>query len=269
MNNLYGCLPPVKDVRDYRLKKAAGATKLPSVFTLSILPRVKDQGSVRSCVAHASSSILEYHAIHEGKEAKLSTAFIYGIQKDLCGRTESGMYLRDACKIVNTYGDMYEEDCEGNVEVPSAHKLAEDSLADIDKLTKASEFKIASYFKLKNNNDIKRAIMNYGPVLASVKWYDTFHLDSNDRLVGEQSGDYGYHAIMLYGWCPEGFVAQNSWGKNWGSGGSFVIPNEIAIREAWQWIDAEDGQIVKPVRNTFMDFVYKIVNYIINLFNKD
>lgn len=267
MHTDYGCLPPTTDVRDYKIVPASSASPLPEIYKCQHLPRVKNQGSVSSCVAHVSSSILEYHAEREGNPAKLSTAFIYGIQKKHCGHERGGMYLRDACKIVKDFGDMYEEDCAGNVEVPAAHSIAETAIEDVAKLERAKQFKINSYVKLTKVNDIKRAIMNYGPVLASVRWYDTFKCNKDDVLCGEQSGDYGYHAIMLCGWCDEGFIAQNSWGKGFGNGGRFILPYSIPVREAWQWIDEESAEIVKPVRGAFVDIVYKVVNFILNLFN--
>lgn len=266
MSNKYGCLPPIVDVRDYRFEKPAGIVSIPQVFNLTKLPRVKNQGQVSSCVAHATSSILEYYAALEGTPAKLSTNFIYGIKKSHCGHDGTGMYLRDACKIVKNFGDMLEEDCKGNYEIPGVYALAEDCVKEEKKVNKALEYKIDSYVKLSKTKDIKMAIMNCGPVLASVKWFDTFKLDNNDVLRGEQSGDYGYHAILLCGWCEEGFVAQNSWGKEWGNGGMFILPYEIPVREAWQLVDSNKYNIKKPVRNKFMDFIYKIVNYFINLF---
>ncbi len=267
MYSYKGCIPSKYDARDYRLK-AAGSTSLPEAFTINRLPKVKDQGAVNSCVAHSTSSILEYHDMMEGNSTTLSTNFLYGIQKQLCGYEGMGMYLRDVCKIVNTYGDMLESDCPGNVEVPKAHSIAEEAIKDETKVKKASNFKIASYVRLTKENDIKRAIMSYGPVLASVKWYNTFHCNDQHVLVGEKSGDYGYHAVMLYGWCKEGYLVQNSWGKNWGKQGRFVLPFDTGVREAWQMVDAESDEVVKPVRGPIIDIIYRVINYIINIFER-
>ena len=86
-----GCkLSPV-DLRDYKI--CAGA-QLPDSFELDFSDiKVKNQGSVSSCVAHAMSTILEYHA-HSNYQ--LSTNFIYGIRKALYNQQGKGMYLRDA-----------------------------------------------------------------------------------------------------------------------------------------------------------------------------
>ena len=116
--------------------------------------------------------------------------------------------------------------------------------------------------------EIKQAILNYGPVLASIKWYDTFKTNKDGVLVGNQSGDYGYHAIMIYGWNSTGFLCQNSWGTLWGNKGRFILPYSIPVAEARSVVDAESPDIVKPHRNTFFDIVYKIINIILNMFRK-
>ena len=264
MNNKYGCNPPVIDVRDYKLSKSTKDTSLPTEYSPTTLPIVKNQGYVSSCVAHATSSILEYHDLGIGRNT-LSTNFIYGIQKKECGHEGSGMYLRDACKIVTKYGDMLESDCLGNDEVPKCWKVAEQSL-EKQGTEKSIYFKAESYFNCNSTDDIKRAIYNYGPVLGSIKWYDTFKVNNRGVLQGDRKGDYGYHAIMIYGWNEQGLLCQNSWGTRWGDKGRFILPYDIPVAEAKGIVDADDGTLVKPTRNGILDIVYKIVNFILNLF---
>lgn len=263
MYNNYGCKPPKIDVRDYKLTKATKDESLPEEFSLENLPLVKNQKQVSSCVAHATSSILEYHT--KGNN-KLSTNFIYGIQNKHCGHNGSGMYLRDACKIVKDFGDMLEEDCSGNNEIPECWDIAESALEDESKVERAQNFKIKSYFNCSTDNDIKRAVYKYGPVLCSVKWYDTFKCDNNGILTGDKKGDYGYHAVMIYGWNKIGFKCQNSWGGNWGSGGDFILPYSIGVSEAKGLVDIPTKEITAPKRNDFYDIIYKIINYFANLF---
>lgn len=262
----YGCKAPKIDVRDYKLAKSAvRAEDIPAEFIPKELPRVKNQSNVSSCVAHAMSSILEYHDIAQGNT--LSTNFIYGIQKQLCGREGSGMYLRDACKIVQTYGDMLKEHCPGNTEVPKCWEIAEKSLNNEEYKKIASAFKVKSYFSLKSIDEIKRAILEFGPVICSIKWYDNFTV-VNGTLSGEQSGEYGHHAVMVYGWTEEGFLCQNSWGQSWGDAGRFTLPYSIKIRESFGVEDEDNLLIIHPKRNKFLDFIYKILNFILNLFKK-
>lgn len=265
MVNLRGCLKSPIDVRDYKIA-SSGKEDLPEEYEVSILPGVKNQKSVNSCVAHSTSSILEYYEKIVGRDQKLSTNFIYGIQKAECGHEGQGMYLRDACKIVSKYGDMLEDDCPGNNEVPKCWDIAEIALNNEAYKSNASAFKIKSYFSCTSINAIKKAIMNYGPVLASIDWYDSYKPDSNGVLPTIKSGEHGYHAIMIYGWDETGFKCQNSWGKTWGNKGRFIAPYKIKIEEARCFVDEVDTKVIIPKRNNFLDFFYKIVNFILNLF---
>lgn len=266
MTRNLGALPPKKDVRDYTLSRVAQEEEFPESFYCSFgTSNIKNQGSVSSCVAHATSSILEYYT----DRAKLSTNFIYGIQNKECGQDGVGMYLRDACSIVSKYGDMLEEDCPGNDEVPDSWMVAEAAFCDKEKLDRAHNFRIDKYVSLRTEKDIKRFIMQYGPVLASIKWYDNFSLDKNNTLQGEQKGIYGYHAVAIIGWSKTGFICQNSWGKEWGNSGYFTLPFPISPAECFGLVDDDTiGDIKQPKRNAFLDVLYKIVNFILGIFNK-
>ena len=268
MDYTTGCLKSPVDVRDYRIACVSEET-FPEEFEVSTLPKVKNQSSVSSCVAHASSSILEYHELLAGRENKLSTNFIYGIQKSECGYEGKGMYLRDACKIVCNYGDMLESDCPGNTEIPECWEKAEKALEDEEAKSRAKSFRIKSYFSCSSENDIKKALMNYGPVLASFKWYKSYKTDKNGVLTTEQKDESGYHAVMIYGWNKTGFKCQNSWGTAWGKKGRFIVPFEIKVAEARCFVDALDTDIIVPKRNVFLDFFYKVLNFVLNLFKKD
>ena len=265
--NYNGCLKEKIDVRDYKINKNS-SINLPISYLVPILPEVKNQKNVSSCVAHATSSILEDYAKMERVNRKLSTNFIYGIQRQFCNRDGKGMYLRDACKIVKEYGDMIEEHCPGNTEVPEVYKIAEEALKEQHKKDLGYTFRITSYVNLKSNKEIKEFIYTNGPVLASIKWYDVFEIDDDGILYGEEKGDYGYHAIMIYGWNERGFLCQNSWGHNWGKNGRFNFPFEYKIREAKGLVDYENENIIKPKRNEILDIIYKIINFIVNIFRK-
>ena len=259
----YGCQPPKIDLRDYKLNPVvASAAQLPEEFVLEDRMKVKNQGSVSSCVAHATSSILEYH---DKGQRELSTNFIYGIQRKVCDREGSGMYLADACKIVNKYGDMLEDDCPGNNEVPKSCDIAEESFGDASKLERAAYFKVSKYFNCKSNSDIKYAVMNHGPVLCSIKWYDKYKV--KDGIISfDMASDYGHHAIVIYGWNKEGFLCQNSWGKMFGDKGKFILPYDHKIEEAKGLVDyINDKELVVPKTNNFLDIMYKVLNWIFNL----
>jgi C1A family cysteine protease len=262
----FGCIFSSYDSRDYKLKSTAGEPDLPKEFSCPLKMPVKNQKSVSSCVAHATSSILEYHTV---PYRELSTNFIYGIQKQLFNRDGKGMMLRDACKIAADYGDMLLEDCPGNTEVPACYELANEAIDDKSKVLRASEHRILKYFLCLTNKDIKYAIYNHGPVLASIRWYNNYKVTKEGILTGEQTGAYGGHAFVIYGYNSDGFLCQNSWGTSWGNKGRFILPYGIKVQEARGFIDWDGGEELKePSTNGFFNLLYKGINAFVNFFRK-
>ena len=180
-------------------------------------------------------------------------------------RLDDGMYLRDACRIVKDYGDCYESTMPGNTEQPKCTKVLKSALTD-KIYQEASAMRIQSYVRCASESAIKYALMNYGPILVSIKWYDKYSLDKNKVIKFDTKTDWGGHAVMVYGWNEHGWLCQNSWGRLWEGNGKFVFPFSSKFREAWAFIDADNEAIIKPHRNKILDFCYKIINTVINFF---
>jgi hypothetical protein len=180
-------------------------------------------------------------------------------------RLEGGMYLRDACKIVKDYGDATEASIGGNTEQPKCTEWLKEKLTD-EIYDEAKNYRVQSYARCSTINDIKHALMNYGPVLASIKWYDKYTFNNNNCIIFNRSSDYGHHAIMICGWDKNGWICQNSWGRNWNGNGKFVYPYTEKLAEAWSFVDAQNDDIVVPKSNSWLDIFYKLINSIINLF---
>ena len=265
MENFYGCLPSPYDLRDYKVVCCAPGN-LPEEFSLDFSKiKIKNQGSVSSCVAHAMSTILEYHT---GGYYDLSTNFFYGIQKSYCGHEGKGMFLRDACKIATKLGDPILENCPGNVEVPKCHAIAEEAMNNPEIMNIAADFRTESYYSCNTNDDIKEALINHGPILASIQWFNDLKVKDGVLTKGE-STEGGYHAFVIYGYNKQGFLCQNSWGKNWGNKGRFILPYDFKITEARGLVDFDnDIFVAPPKKNKFIDMAYKIANFIINLLKK-
>lgn len=259
-----GCLEDKKDIRDYKINKnLVMAFQYPESFECGKYVTVKDQGAVGSCVAHSAAEILEYH---NGCKEKLSTNFIYGIHYKLFRTKGPGMYPREACKIVKEYGDPEYELCPGNDEVDKVYSIAEEAFNKESVLADAKRHKIFSYAKLGSANDIKFALMNYGPVLGTITWYDDNKVDNTTGYLTKGTISEGGHAIMVYGWNEQGWLCQNSWGRFWGNKGRFILPYSYRFNEVFSFVPSEyEGDIVKPSRNPLVDFICKIVNWVINL----
>lgn len=264
MINNYSCLQSPIDLRDYRLRLTdVLSAEYPKEFKVDMLHRIKNQRSICSCVAHALASILEYY---DGNKSPLSTNFIYGIQNKVFGTRGPGMFIRLACKIALKYGDMDADLCPGNTEVDKVYELAEKAFADKDKMDDAYKHKLKGYFKIRSTKELKYTLMKYGPVIASVKWYDNYVFNNVTKfIVSDKKGGYGRHAIVIYGWDDSGWYCQNSWGSNWGNNGLFKLHFEDGPDESFGLVDDESlssmTDIVNPTYNIdLLDILFKFIN---------
>lgn len=264
MNN-YGAKLPKIDLRDYKIK--ADTIEITN-FILDNLPQSKNQFSVSSCTAYATSSILEWFYNKEvGEYRELSTGFIYGMQGIVVNRLSKGMHLRDACKIVQKYGDCLFETMPYNIEMPDCYERLKNILND-EVYKEALISKIESYAKCETNDAIKYALIKYSPVLMSIRWYNKYELGDDNVIHFDTTSGKGCHAIMVYGFNETGWLCQNSWGKNWGDNGRFILPYKYGFVEAWSFVDAKNNDIYKPKQNKFLNIIYKLISYLINLFRR-
>jgi C1A family cysteine protease len=108
--------------------------------------------------------------------------------------------------------------------------------------------------------------MNYGPVLVSIKWYDNNKLLPNGVIEFDETSPAGYHAVMVYGWNKDGWLCQNSWGKDWNKDGTFIQKYDPGFREAWSFVDAVNPDVVAPANNKWTKWITPIINWCINMF---
>lgn len=263
----FGALKERKDIRDYRLKAPAASPRFPDEFKLEMCG-VKNQGFVGSCVAHAIAETVEYHNKEQDKlTEKASVGFIYGNRRNSTHKG-AGMYLREALQNVCEYGDCFAFDFSENKEVPKAINLFEERFESLKE--KAYPNRFSTYFRTDSEEDIKYALMNYGPVMFVMAWYKDLKVKNGVIITAQNKKDYdGRHCMVIYGWNKDGWFIQNSWGSLWGKKGRAVLPYDVKIDEAWGVTDEVSGEnkdIIKP--NRFKKFVAKAINWLINLFRR-
>ena len=260
----FGALFSKQDVRDYKITCATTPTEFPDEFELK-MPKVKNQGSVGSCVAHSIATTIEYfNNLQQNNNDEMSVGYIYGNRTNTT-HTGHGMYVRDAIAVTCKYGDVTKDLFPYNEEVPDI----------IDKFNKSSEElfekgypnRFTSYYRLYNENEIKTSLMNNGPVVFAIPWYDDIKL-VNDAITTEQKHSSSSHCMVIYGWNKQGWKIQNSWGTKWANDGRAILPYDVKIREAWGIVDTVTNtnvDIVKPYHSDLGKLVATVLNFLINI----
>ncbi len=259
-----GALFSKPDVRDYTA--STELSEFPKEFELD-MPKVKNQLSVGSCVAHALSTVVEYFNEKEtGKYEEMSTGYIYGNRR-LTLHKGAGMYTRDAVNTVAKYGDVPNAYFPVNVEVPYAIEKFEN---EVDKIEPVGyHFKFAEYFKLKDEAAIKTSLMENGPAVFSMYWFDDIKVKNGvmqtDCVKTKKTGG---HCMVVYGWNETGWKVQNSWGAFWGDDGRVVIPYNVPLKEMWGIKDATAESSLtlnKPFKTKGGEIAAKLLNLVISI----
>lgn len=250
------------DIRDYTI---TADTDLPKEFALETVP-VKNQGSKPTCVAHALSSVIEWHYQRQHKTyEQFSTEFIYGMREGH-SNIGDGLVIRLALQTIQKYGDVPYSDCQGN----NDYKKAMENVAGRrdELIALAHPHRISAYFKIKNADELKTALMRYGVVVVGMDAHNVNWL-SGDVYKYLESTKSGYHCVFIYGWNEKGWLVQNSWGNLYGWDGRFIIPFDFDFFEMWGVVDdITEASLNKPKRNQWLDIIYKIINMVINITSK-
>lgn len=263
-NLVCGALFSRPDVRDYTAYTEL--SDFPKEFELD-MPKVKNQMTVGSCVAHALSTVVEYFNEKEtGNYEEMSTGYIYGNRR-LTVHQGKGMFTRDAISTVARYGDVPNEYFSENVEVPYAIELFEDKVDLIEPM--GYHFKFAEYFRLKDELAIKTSIMENGPVVFSMYWFDDIKVKNGVMQTKcVKTSKTGGHCMVIYGWNELGWKVQNSWGTIWSNNGNVVIPYDVPFKEVWGIKDAsaESSLVIrKPFKTKIGAKLAKFFNLFISV----
>ena len=249
------------DIRDYKI---CAANSFPENFLCEFPISIKNQGSKPTCVAHAVSSLIEYHYYKHSKKTRLfSTEFIYGI-RELGYYKGDGMRIKNALNTALKYGDPFKTECPGNNDVEDAIKNIEAKEDEYKEL--AYPHRISAYYKCTSEEEIKTALLNHGPVAVSMNTYDGATI-INDTYAWDATRDFGKHCVLVVGWNQDGWIIHNSWGKAYAGDGRFTLPYEFKLNEAWGVADDIDDECIKKpskLLTFFASIINRIMNWILN-----
>lgn len=232
--------PSPPDERDYKLNQfvcMAPGEEIPEEYIVPYVPSVRDQGNTGMCMAFSLASIKEYQEWKErGLRVRYSPGFIYA-QKTFTA--QEGMIPRFDLGVLRRNGV-----CEfGQFPSIGKYEVVKDKFDLLDEQVKkdAKKQKIKSYIRLNNEYEIKKAVMELGPVLLAIDIYPSFHRTYSNGIVRDIKNSEkrsGGHAMVIVGWSIINertyWHVLNSWGDDWANDGFCFIPVDYkGIMEVW------------------------------------
>jgi C1A family cysteine protease len=220
----YGMLPSKPDDRDFKYK----TVRLTVARKMDLRPYcspVRDQGNLGSCTGQAGAAMREYYEILlKSQQISLSPLMLYYLERWLEGNVniDIGAEPRNAMRALLHIGIAPEE---LYITDPAEYKHAPNFQA----LMEARKFRISSYERLQNVEQMLTAINDRQPVLMGVMVYPSFeNVDATGvvRLPDMMATCLGGHAILAVGYDQdaEWFIVKNSWGSAWGHHGYCYLP---------------------------------------------
>lgn len=181
----------------------------------------RNQGSQGTCVAFASTAVMEYFANKfSSGNCYFSPRWLYELRSN---KTIEGMPCGEAVKILQKVGVPYEdlypyESKENNIS------------SSTDK--KAAEWRILHGNYLNMISEVKAALVDVGPVLMAMPCFDS----TADFWIQKNSSQplQGGHAVTCVGYNVQGFILRNSWGDKWNGNGYTVISYKDWITSVWE-----------------------------------
>jgi len=177
---------------------------------------VKDQGMFRTSVSYAITGALESRmkVIQCYSQGKPNLSGWYLFNKG-GGNANDGMDVVSALNTMRDNGCVAEEFCP----LPQTNVF---SCNDAN----LGRYKIMGWYaKTKDPSSIKQAIMDDGPVVATMTVYRDFYAYVGGIYRHVTGEEMGFHAVSIVGWDDTNhcWICKNSWGTTWGEGGNFRI----------------------------------------------
>lgn len=273
---LNGYKPSPIDERDYNLKQLVRcAIKLPECYRNSAHIQILDQGNTSMCVGCALAQakyIIEQSQTNDSN--MFSPAYIYANRKESDWQGE-GMIPRQALKGLKDNGVCHLHDYVGFYDYQQAKNIYTKRKDELDK--KAYPYRISSYYRLNNINDIKEAIYTTGFALVAYDVYKSLYQPVNGDVIYEPNDteNLGGHQMIAIGYDDNrnggSLIVVNSWGKEYGNRGICYIPYDYKPTEAWAMVDSiteqyiEDNYNNKPTKVTIFT---KIIDFIKSIFER-
>jgi C1A family cysteine protease len=227
----YGWRPDIPDYRDHQYGVVHRILKKlpPKVDLRPDCPPVEDQGTLGSCTGNALAGALEFLE-RKGPKVKpfvdLSRLFIYYNERvlDNCVSVDSGAMIRDGIKTLAKQGVCSEKSWPYIIS-----KFAEKPPASCFK--EALKHQITEYQRLSTLDEVRDCLARGFPFVFGFSVYESFETQKVAKtgimpMPSKKERMLGGHAVCGVGYddAKKKLIVRNSWGKNWGMDGYFLMP---------------------------------------------
>ncbi|KAG9391312.1 Papain family cysteine protease [Carpediemonas membranifera] len=195
---------------------------------------IRNQAQCGSCWAFgAAESASDRHCIATGKSIKFSPQWL--VSCDHTNHGCNGGNMERVWRYIERDG-ITTDAClpyeSGAGHVPACPSHCKDGSSPV-------RYKAKNFRHLRTTSEIMEEIFNYGPIEAAFVVYRDFYYYKSGVYEHKSGAEMGGHAIKIIGWGVEAGVeywtVANSWGNNWGIGGTFKIKrgvNECGIERS-------------------------------------
>ena len=203
---------------------------------------VRDQGDEGTCVGFATAcGMKEYQELIDYKKlVELSPRFLYNECKKIDGLPEEeGTTIRAAMRVLRGRGV-----CQEKLWPYAPSKKGK---AKRGAVTNAKKFRIITYARILDLNELRLSVFTKGPCVAGVEVFEGM-MKTKDGIIPmpkKREPSLGGHAICIVGYddkrCYMKF--KNSWSGQWGQKGYGFLPYSYIERymmDAWSSVDMDD-----------------------------
>ena len=225
----FGWLPELPDARDLMYSATLSVMKkvAAKVDLRGKCPPVYNQGQLGSCTANALGGAFQFgqkkQSIANWAPSRL---FIYYNERVLRNavNSDSGAYIRDGIKTMNTQGVCAEENWPYDIS-----KFTQEPTTVC--YSKALTNQVVSYMRINNSNlsQLRSCLAKGFPITFGFTVYESFrNIGKNGMMAmpGATEQVLGGHAVLAVGYddAKQVFIIRNSWGSTWGDKGYFYMP---------------------------------------------
>ena len=205
---------PIDDLYAAAGLEAAGA--YPAAYAVGNMPAVLNQISPVYhpwCVAEAGSAV-------KGHQDRLDQGQFFNFDEGKffaeIGGTSNGAYIGTALSRLKNFG------------------------YPLVSVGQEAQHKIAAYYSVPLTvEDLKAAIMAFGPLWCIGSWYHNWNRPGAGGVVPAPDYRVSGHSTVFYGWDDaKGFRVRNSFGAGWGAAGDFFLPYKWLTKAAGGYLAA-------------------------------